>query len=108
LYRSLVPSVGDKVKYDAFEAMAASLYTEGKFDTNEDDRFSHLEMTLELRLNVITFYRQCAHFQFISSLLKNWSILAIQEYECTVSNEIVNDLGLSTFNSDLEDFEKDR
>jgi hypothetical protein len=63
-------------------------------------------MTLELRLNVIAFYWPCAHFPFISSLLKKWSILAIQEYEYAVSNEIVNDLGLSTFNGDLEDFER--
>jgi hypothetical protein len=107
LYHFHVISVGDKVKYDAFEAIAASLYTEGKFDTKEDDRFSHQEMTLELGLNVIAFYWRCAHFPFILSLLKNWSILAIQEYEYAVSNEIVNGLGLSTFNSDLEDFEKD-
>ena len=56
LFCSLVASVGDKVRYDAFEAIAASLYTEGKFNTNEDDPFSHQEMTLELRLNAVAFY----------------------------------------------------
>jgi hypothetical protein len=56
MFRSLAASVGDKVKYDAFDMIGASLYTEGKFDTNEEDPFSHQEMTLELRLNVVAFY----------------------------------------------------
>jgi hypothetical protein len=34
MFRSLGASVGYKVKYDAFDVIAASLYTEDKLDTN--------------------------------------------------------------------------
>jgi hypothetical protein len=78
IFCSPVASVEDKVKFDALDVIAASLYTEGKFDTNKEDPFSHQEMTLELSLNVVAFHRRCAHFTFLSPLLVNWSILAIQ------------------------------
>ena len=102
LFRSLIAYVGDTVKFDAFQAIAASLYTEGKFDTGDQDVYCHTEMTLELRLNVVAFYRRCAHFAFTDSLLRTWSMLAGDEYEFAVENDLVTELGLSDFKGDLD------
>jgi hypothetical protein len=55
-------------------------------------------MTVELGLNVVAFYQRRAYFPFLSPLLVNWSILAIQEYEYVVANNFVNDLSLSDLN----------
>jgi hypothetical protein len=56
MFRSLVAFVGEKVWLYTFQAIAASLYTEGKGATTDHDLFSHSKMTLELRLNVVAFY----------------------------------------------------
>jgi hypothetical protein len=108
LFRSLVAYIGDKPKFDAFQAIAAALYTEGKFVTTDDDLYSHPEMSLELRLNVIAFYQRCARFPFTSPLLEYWSTLAIEEYEYAVANDLVASLGLSDFNGDLVPFTETR
>ncbi len=60
LFRSLVAHLGVTDKLHAFEAIAASLYTEGKTNTDDEDTFSLPEMVLELRLNLVAFYQRCA------------------------------------------------
>jgi hypothetical protein len=85
-------------------AIPASLYTEGKFETGDQDDYCHTEMTLELRLNVVEFYRRCAHFAFTESLLTTWSMLAGNEYDYAVANDLVTELGLSDIKGDLRDF----
>jgi hypothetical protein len=87
-----VAFIGNNSKVDAFQAAAAALYTEDKFVTSDDDPYSHLEMLLELRQNLITIYQRCAHFPFTSPLLEYWSMLASKEYEYAVANDLFNSL----------------
>jgi hypothetical protein len=88
LFRFLVAHLGKNDKLDAFDAIAASLYTEGKTNTYDDDLYSHLEMALELRLNLVAFYRRCARYPFTSSILETWSQLALEEYNYAVENDL--------------------
>ncbi len=108
LFRSLVTFIGDSKKFDAFEAVAGALYTEGKFDTSDDDPYSHPEMSLELRLNVVAFYHWCAHFPFTSPLLEYWSLLAIEEYKFAADQDLLTSFGLTDFNGDLLLFSEQR
>ena len=108
LFRSLVTFIGDSKKFDAFEAVAGALYTEGKFDTSDDDPYSHPEMSLELRLNVVAFYHRCAHFPFTSPLLEYWSLLAIEEYKFAADQDLLTSFGLTDFNGDLLLFSEQR
>jgi hypothetical protein len=86
----------------------ASLYTEGKAPRSEDLEYSHHEMTLELKLNVVAFYQCCARFPFTSNLLDHWSTLANEEYQYAVSNKLVTKSGLSDFKGHLDSFSKER
>jgi hypothetical protein len=108
VFRSLVTFIGAKSKFDAFEAIAGALYTEGKSDTSDDDPYYHPKMSLELKLNVVAFYLRCAHFPFTSPLLEYWSSLAIEEYEYAVAEDLLTSLGLSGFKGHLPSFSKDR
>jgi hypothetical protein len=107
LFRLLVTFIGAKLKFDAFEAISGALYTEGKYDTSDDDPYSHPEMSLELKLNVVAFYLRCAHFPFTSPLLEYWSLLAIEEYKYAVAEDLLTSLGLSGFKGYLHSFSKD-
>jgi hypothetical protein len=94
LFRLLVTFIGVKPTFDAFEAVAVALYTEGNSDTSDNDPYSHPEMLLELRLNVVAFYQRCAHFPFTSPLLEYWSLYA-------VAQDLLTCLGRSGFKGNL-------
>ncbi len=74
----MVAHLGVNDKLHAFEAIAASLYTEGKTNTDDEDTFSLAEMALELRLNLVAFYQRCAGYPFTSPVFETWSELALE------------------------------
>ena len=80
MFRSLFAQVGHTFKLDAFEALPAAMYTEGKIVTVDETDYDHPEMTLELRLNVIAFYYRCANSPFTSPGLDAWLLLATEEF----------------------------
>ena len=105
LFRSLHLKVGSP-QLDACEAIAASLYTEGRLATDDDvvddTKYSHIEMALELRLNLFAFYKRCAHFSFTTDILNAWSITCVQEFQYAESQSLLPTLGLNGFRGDLE------
>jgi hypothetical protein len=108
LFRLLVTFIGDSLRFNAFEAVAGAMYTEDTSDTSNDDPYSHPEMSLELRLNVIAFYRPCAHFSFTLPLVEYWSLLAIEEYHYVAAHDLLTSYGLLGFNGNLLLFLEER
>jgi hypothetical protein len=106
LFRNLEAHIGGS-KLNGFDALAAPLYTEGKLYEG-DDSSNHTEMALELRLNLVAFYRRCAHYPIVDPTLETWSKLAIQEFKYAVINTTVSEMGLDGFNGTLSSFHDDR
>jgi hypothetical protein len=71
-----------------------------------DNQYVYSEMALELWLDIIAFYRRCAHSSFTTSSVDTWSLFAIAEYDYAVNNLRVVPHEVSNFDGALESFSK--
>jgi hypothetical protein len=107
MIRSLDVHVGS-CQLDAFAAIAAPLYCEGKLYPEDEDGYSLQEMSLEIRLNLQAFYRRCTHYAFTDPCIEELASLAQKECQYAIDNQLVAQLGLSGFLPDIESLSENR